>query len=76
MAAEDLAKAKLTDEIATVARDPMIPQYTATLDPQDETLRLKGGGRGIGLYDEIRRDPHAMAVLQKRTLEVCSREWT
>lgn len=63
------------EEIASVARDPMVPLYTTTLSPADETLKARGGGKGVGIYDEIRRDSHAFAVLQKRKLEVISREW-
>jgi phage gp29-like protein len=62
-------------EIASIERDPYVSQWTGTLQPQDETLRQKAGGKGVGLYDEIRRDPHAFSVLQKRSLEVSSREW-
>ncbi len=64
-----------THEIASIARDPMVPQYQTTMDPSDETLRSRGGGKGIALYDEIKRDAHAFAVIQKRTLEVTNREW-
>ncbi len=69
------ARTPLTAEIAAVARDPMVPLYQETLSPRDETLARRGG-RDVGFYDEIRRDPHAHAVLQKRTAEVVSREWT
>lgn len=62
-------------QIATAARDPWLPQFQETLDPADETLRAKGGGKGLALYDEIRRDGHAFGVLQKRKLEVTAREW-
>lgn len=62
-------------EIATVARDPWVPPFTTTLAPTDEVLRLRAGGKGLGLYDEIRRDPHAHAVMTKRAMEVVSREW-
>jgi phage gp29-like protein len=62
-------------EIAGVDRDPYVANWQGTLDPTDQTLREKGGGKGFSLYDEIRRDPHAFSVLQKRSLEVVSREW-
>lgn len=65
-----------TQEIASVARDPMAPMFLGnTMQPTDETLRQRGGAKGFSLYDEIRRDPHAFALLQKRSLEVASREW-
>lgn len=64
-----------TREIATIARDPMIAAFQTVLQPTDETLRTRGGGRGYAIYDEIRRDPHAFAILQKRSLEVVQRGW-
>jgi phage gp29-like protein len=60
-------------ELATIHSDPYIPQFQNLLQPSDPTL--KGRGKGVELYDEIRRDPHAYAILQKRKLEVVSREW-
>jgi phage gp29-like protein len=64
-----------TAEIAGVDRDPYVANWQTTLDPSDETLKTRAGGKGLSLYDEIRRDPHAFSVLQKRSLEVVSREW-
>jgi phage gp29-like protein len=64
-----------TNEIAGVDRDPYVANWQGTLDPADETLKTRGQGKGLSLYDEIRRDPHAFSVLQKRSLEVVSREW-
>lgn len=64
-----------TIEIASLKSDPYVPQFQETLDPTDETLKLRGGAKGHGVYDEIRRDPHAHAVLQKRKLEITAREW-
>lgn len=68
-------QAEMKAEIASIARDPYLPQYAGVLGPQDPTLAARGGAAGVALYDEIRRDPHAHAVLQKRALEVTSREW-
>ncbi|ODN71185.1 DUF935 domain-containing protein [Methylobrevis pamukkalensis] len=65
----------MKEEIAAIARDPLLPLYTKTLQPSGEVVRTKAGGRGVAIYDEIRRDPHAHAVLQKRTMEVVGREW-
>lgn len=64
----------LTVEVAPLAKDPMVAAFQKLLTPSDQTLRLRGA-RGISTYDEIRRDPHAFALLQKRVLEVCSRAW-
>ena len=63
-------------ELASIKSDPFIPGYTGVLQPTDEVLRGRGLGKGHQLYDEIRRDPHAHAILQKRKLEVVSREWS
>lgn len=62
-------------EIATAASDPFIPSFQGVLQPMDEVLAARGGASALKLYDEIRRDPHAHAVLSKLKLEVVSREW-
>ncbi len=62
-------------EIATAQSDPYVPNYTGLLQPTDEVLVSRGGASAIKIYDEIRRDPHAFAILQKLKLEVVSREW-
>ncbi|MGV1802570.1 DUF935 domain-containing protein [Agrobacterium vitis] len=62
-------------EIATIQSDPFVPIYQTTMQPTDEVLVSRGGASAYKVYDEIRRDPHAFAVLQKRKLEVVSREW-
>ena len=63
-------------EIATVARDSTLPNYGRDFLPNtDETLRIRGAGKGLTLYDDLERDAHAFAVLQKRMLAVSSREW-
>ncbi|PZP54345.1 MAG: hypothetical protein DI595_00150 [Agrobacterium fabrum] len=65
----------ITQEIATVASDPYVPHFQNVMQPTDEVLASRGGVAGLKVYDEIRRDPHAFAILQKRKLEVVSREW-
>lgn len=62
-------------EIASIANDPFIPSFQGVLQPMDEVLAARGGASALKLYDEIRRDPHAHAVLSKLKLEVVSREW-
>ncbi len=62
-------------EIATAKINPFEPVFNNTLRPKDATLATRGGGRGIWIYDEIERDCHAFAVLQKRRLSVVSNEW-
>ncbi len=44
------------------------------LNQQDDTLLTRGGGLGLKIYDDIERDCHAFAVLQKRKLAVIARE--
>lgn len=65
----------LLTEVAGIGSDPYVPQYQTVLSPTDEVLIARGGLHGLKSYDEIRRDPHAFAILQKRKLEVVSREW-
>lgn len=61
--------------LATPANDITIPNYGEILRSEDETLLAKGGVKGIRLYDEVRRDGHALAVLNKRAMKVIRREW-
>lgn len=65
----------VTTEIATVQSDPFVPGFQTILQPTDDVLVSRGGTAGYKAYDEIRRDPHAFAILQKRKLEVASREF-
>lgn len=65
----------VTTEIATVQSDPFVPGFQTILQPTDDVLVSRGGASAYKAYDEIRKDPHAFAVLQKRKLEVVSREW-
>lgn len=67
--------AKGTQLIAHVGNDITIPNFTDRLAPLDDTLIQRGGGKGLKLYDEIERDTHAWAVLQKRKHELVAREW-
>lgn len=62
--------------IATTRNDITIANYNTILTPQDDTLIARGGSKGLKIYDEIERDPHAYAVLQKRKLGLIGREWT
>lgn len=72
-------KTALKQEIATYANDITYPQFFGALlkvlANQDETLLTRGGGRGLKIYDDIERDAHAYAVLNKRKSAVISREW-
>jgi phage gp29-like protein len=63
-----------TAEIASIDRDITQALFGGrTLPNNDDTLRKRGGAKGLAIYDEIERDPHAFAVLQKRALAVVAR---
>lgn len=61
--------------IANVANDITIPFFTGVLQHVDDTLIQQGGGKGLKIYDEIERDTHAFAMLQKRKKALVAREW-
>lgn len=61
--------------IANARNDITIPFFNATLQPADDTLIERGGGLGLKIYDQIERDTHAYAVLQKRKRLLLAREW-
>ena len=66
----------VTDEIATASKDiDIFAGWLKRLENPDPTLRTEAGGKGLKLYDEVDRDPHAGAVLQSRYLAVISKEW-
>ncbi|NJR38545.1 MAG: DUF935 family protein [Leptolyngbyaceae cyanobacterium CSU_1_4] len=61
-----------------IVNDVVHPSYGfGRIDPRDETLLTHGGGwlRSYDIYENIARDPHAYAVLQKRYMAVIGREW-
>lgn len=62
-------------EVAGASRDPFSPPFGGLIQPRDDTLLTRGGGRGLWIYDDIERDAHAYAVLQKRKLAVIARDW-
>ena len=62
-------------EIATIGTDILRWTYGGVLENLDDTLRTRGAGKGLKIYDELERDAHCYAVLQKRKLAVVSREW-
>lgn len=65
-----------TDEIATASKDiDIFAGYFSRLENPDPVLRTESGGKGIRLYDEVARDPHASSVLQSRYLSVVGKEW-
>ena len=66
----------IVTEIATIARDLNRTFFGGILRNEDDTLLSRGGAKGLKIYDELKRDCHAGAVLSKRTLAVTSRPWT
>tara|TARA_R110000868_G_scaffold408935_2_gene693305 strand:+ start:4861 stop:6363 length:1503 start_codon:yes stop_codon:yes gene_type:complete len=66
---------KLRDEIAIASADITIPWQTFIRTSQDPVLTEKGGGKGIGIYLDLLRDPHVQAVFRKRRAAVVAREW-
>lgn len=68
-------KTELKHEIASVKRDIMNLSFMGILHNKDTTLATRGNGRGLKIYDDIERDCHAFAVLQKRKMAVIARPW-
>ncbi len=62
-------------EVAGASRDPFWPPFGGLIQPRDDTLLARGGGRGLWIYDDIERDARAYADLQKRKLAVVARPW-
>lgn len=65
----------IKNEIATVANDITSQLFGGVMRSTDDTLLTRGGGKGLKIYDEIERDCHAYAVLQKRKMALIAREW-
>ncbi len=66
---------QLKNEVASIGRDITMPVFGGVMRITDDTLLSRGGGRGLLIYDDIERDCHAFAVLQKRKMAVIAREW-
>ncbi len=66
----------LLDEIAGNEKDiDIFSGWLNRLENPDPTLQTEAAGKGLKLYDEVDRDPHAGAVLQTRYLSVIGKEW-
>ncbi|MCW5711275.1 DUF935 family protein [Shinella sp.] len=61
--------------IADVRNDITIPFFSGALQHADDTLIQRGGGKGLKIYAEIKRDPKASACLVKRNKHLVAREW-
>lgn len=66
----------IMQEIASIERDIQRVFYGRVLLNTDETLLSRGQGKGLKIYEELKRDAHAGAVLGKRKLAVTSRPWS
>jgi len=76
MMAKKLIKKPITDEIATARKDiDIFAGWLNRLENPDPVLRTEAGGKGLKLYDEVERDPHAGSVLQDRALAVVGKDW-
>jgi len=76
--ADDTARrpSVVTDEVATIAKDiDIFVGWLKRLENPDPVLRTEAAGKGLKLYDEVDRDPHAHAVLQQRIMGVVGKEW-
>ena len=65
----------LTKEIATVAKDITFPAFGGIMRPSDDVLALKGGAKGLAIYDDLEREPWVYACLHKRKMAVIGRPW-
>lgn len=63
------------NEIATLARDVFQLPFGQVLLNADDTLLMRGQGKGLKIYDDLRRDAQAGAVLDKREFAVIARPW-
>lgn len=72
-------KPELTNEIASIERSLLEALFfgggVKLLTNGDETLKTRGGGKGLLIYDDLERDCHAGSVLDKRKRAVTAREW-
>jgi len=70
-----MSKADLRREVASASRDIFVPVFGNLMRPTDDVLLAQGGGKGLGIYEELERDPHTYAVLMKRKLALVARDW-
>lgn len=72
---QPLDRAALTGVVASAAKNYFEPVFDGLLRPHDDTLLTRGSGKGLWIYDELERDCHVYAVMQKRKMSVIGREW-
>ena len=68
-------KTAFNGEVASAIKDITINIFNGLLEHQDETLAARGGQRSYKIYEEVERDSHIYAVLQKRKQAVIARKW-
>lgn len=66
---------EIKNEIAASKTNIYNPPANGLFVNTDETLKNRAGSDGLKLYDDIEKDTHASAVLQKRKLAVLARDW-
>jgi phage gp29-like protein len=71
----DRAPEELRHEVATIQSDPLRYLYGGRVLTEDAILRTRGAGKGLGLYDELLRDPQVATVMGKRIDALIGREW-
>ena len=77
MSEKQVKKKPQIDEIATTTKDiDIFAGWLARLENPDPVLLTEASGKGIKLYDEVARDPHAGSVLQTRYLALTAKEWS
>lgn len=74
--AQDDSKAPVLDQVATAVRNIFEPVFDGLMRPNDDTLATRGQGGGLRIYDELERDAHCYAVLNKRKMAVIGRVWS
>lgn len=70
------SKRLITKEVATIRRDHTLylQAYTGTYQNPDDVLNTRGRGQ-YKAYEDLKKDGHTYSVLNKRFLQVISREW-
>jgi hypothetical protein len=75
MADTEASTKPATGEIAAIDRDINRVFFGGIQFNEDDTLKTRAAGKGLKVYQELKRDAHAGAVLAKRKLAVTGRPW-
>jgi phage gp29-like protein len=73
-AEEGKASVEVRTEIVTIRNDVTQSVSGFVLDSRDEVLARRGAGKGLQIYQDLKRDPHVKGVLRKRYMAVVARE--